>query len=161
MSLEYVLDGYNITNHPAFSSSSVKNKDQRAALIELIVKYKLCGSAKNKIVIVFDGYPLDRQYRNTCGTPEVIYSFDETADEKIRKLAQKSANPKVMVVVSDDREVKFFAKAAGAKSQGVEEFMRFDKQTIRQPKPKDLSKDALSYSQVDNINKELKDLWLK
>ena len=66
-----------------------------------------------------------------------------------------------MVVVSDDREVKFFAKAAGAKSQSVEELMRFNKQAIRQPKPGDLSKDELSYSQVDNINKELKDLWLK
>lgn len=160
MSLEYVVDGYNAINHPLFSSFLKKNKDPRIALLELIKRKKLCGSLKNKVVLVFDGYPPSRLFTYSGAKAQILFSSDGSADEKIRKMLESSARPKDTVVVSDDREVKFYAKNAGAKALGIVEFMQVNKKS-RPVRGKDLSKDELNYTQIDSINRELKKLWLK
>jgi len=160
MSLTYIIDGYNLINHPLFSQKLRKSKDPRIGLAESISTGRLCGSAKNKVIIVFDGYPPVQQYRQAVANIEMLFSKDATADARIKKILEQAANPKVLAVVSDDKEIKFFARACLAKTLSIEEFAQVKKERSKGQKDKDLSKDALSYSQMESINKELKKIWL-
>ncbi len=164
MSLQFVIDGYNIINHPQFGKSA--NKRTRSplfALLDVIKTKRLCGSTRNGITIVFDGYinePQLCQYRDEI---KVVFSYDETADEEIKRIIERAKNKKNMVVVSDDREIADFAKISGAKPLSVNEFLkpaiedRNESLRLRE----DSFKQQLNYSQIQAINEELKKKWLK
>ena len=157
MSLHYVIDGYNMIRHKAYSPSS-KLKDERQNLLHFINSDKLCGSSKNKVTVVFDGYPR----HETIGAEniDVVFSGEKTADEKIKKLIESCRNPKIVVVVTDDREIKDFAKLHYVKAVGIEEFF-IPKSKASSRSARELLKPELSYSQIHKINQELKDIWLK
>jgi len=129
------------------------------ALIDFIKTKRPCGNLKaNRAILVFDGYgglPLER---GNVGV-EVIFSREETADNYIKRLLEASGNPKNILVVSDDKEVRFYAKDAGAGPLSVDEFV------MPKPKAKDKYdsdlKAELTYSEVDKINRELKKIWLE
>ncbi|MDD5154986.1 MAG: NYN domain-containing protein [Candidatus Omnitrophica bacterium] len=170
MSLQYVIDGYNLINHPLFSPAGKRSRDPRFSLLEFIRTQRPCGSLKNKVIVVFDGYPpaISRD-SYSCLDIEVIFSGDISADDKIERMLQKAADCRSIVVVSDDREIKFFAKSHRAKAKGIEEFisaahpgisgsMRKGKLKTKKTEP---MKPELSYMQVSKINKELESLWLK
>ncbi len=55
MSLHYIIDGYNLIKHRSFIPAS-NIHDPRFALIQFLRKKKPCGSPKNKVTIIFDGY---------------------------------------------------------------------------------------------------------
>ena len=158
MSLQYIIDGYNLIHNPAFTLSKKINNTKRA-LLELIKTKRLCGSPRNKIIVVFDGYPGAGEFKQDYADIEVIFSKKETADEKIKKIIEASGNCKNSVVVTDDKEVRFFVKAAGCRITGVEEFInRKDKTHIQE---EGFLKTELNYSQIHKINQELKRIWLK
>lgn len=160
MSLHYIIDGYNILHHPNLASANKKIRDPKAALLEFIKINRLTGSLKNKIVLVFDGYPDDSGKNRDNADIEIIFSRHESADERIKRMVENSSGRKNIIVVSDDREIRFCVKAAGASCLGVEEF------THRSLKPAHLQKTEtrkteLSYSQIQKINQEFKKIWLK
>lgn len=162
MSLQFIIDGYNIIHHPIFTrSSNQKIKDQRLALLELIKKEKLAGSLRNKITIIFDGYCNPEELPGLTDYDsriKIIFSLKMTADDKIKDIIENSSSPKNIVVVSDDKEIKALAKLYSAQSQNVEDFVQPEN---KQRKPQDeLLKAELSYSQIHNINEELKKIWL-
>lgn len=168
MSLHYILDGYNIIRHPDFISVK-KIKDARVGLLRFITDKKPCGSSNNKVTVVFDGSGDLDTARVSNKRIEVLFTgffpaagaeaFHSNADDKIKKLVRDSKNPRIIVVVSDDREIQFFIKSYGARSMSAAEFIN---KGVAIPKPqKDLPKIGLSYSQTAKINKELEDLWLK
>lgn len=111
--------------------------------------------------MIFDGYPTPG-FKSGQDYPDidVIFSKSISADDKIKAMLQKAANCRIIVVVSDDKEIIFFARSYGAKALGVEEFIKPAMPTFSKLK-KDLVKPELTYSQIDRINRELKDLWLK
>ena len=160
MSLQYIIDGYNLTNHRLFTTtnSGRKIKDSRIALLELIRVKRLCGSPRNSVTIVFDGYPDSESLEGFDTAMQVVFARQESADERIRRLVEKSGNPKNIRVVSDDKEIKFFVKAQGAKALSVEEFLGSDKKFIA-AKEKEPLKPELTYTQTHKINQELKKLW--
>ena len=119
---------------------------------------RLYGSRNNKIIVVFDGYP-DSRYPNPDTEIEVIFSRKESADEKIKRMVAESGNVKNIVVVSDDKEIKFFSRSSGALVQGIEEFLKL-KEKIKEKK-EDLFKPELTYSEMHKINQELRNIWLK
>jgi len=88
----------------------------------------------------------------------VIFSQAESADERIKKLLGLIPNPKNVVVVSDDKEIVFFAKACRAKSESVETFLSFQDKLARIKN--ELPEQEITYSQMHKINEELKKLWL-
>jgi predicted RNA-binding protein with PIN domain len=166
MSLAYVIDGYNIIHHTGFSTSKSNFKDDRLALLELIYSCRLCGSRRNSITVVFDGYSDEASLKENNFAIKVVFSFDITADEKIKRIVEESINTKTIVVVSDDRQVSSSAKHLGAKSLGVEEFLGILEKKRNSSKKNNKLKSVepkknLSYTQAKNINDELKDLWLK
>jgi len=177
MSLQYIIDGYNLIHNPAFTYSKkinpVRNtkylrgrneisngvRDTKRALLELIKTKRLCGSPRNKIIVVFDGYPGAGEFKQDYADAEVIFSGKETADDKVKKIIEASGNCKNIVVVTDDKEFRFFVKAAGCRIMGVEEFInRKDRLHIQE---EGFLKTELNYSQIDKINQELKKIWLK
>lgn len=162
MSLLYVIDGYNLTNSPAFAASK-KNKLSPQALIDLICLKRLIGSPKNKAIVVFDGYPSSREAPvEARANIEVIYSCDDSADTKIKNIIEKSSNPKNIAVVSDDKEIRYFIRSIGAKPVSTDEFFGYNPKDKRgRPGPKDEPRLELGYTQMHNINEELKRLWLK
>lgn len=161
MSLHYIIDGYNIINHPLFAKNHKKViKDSRKALLEFIRIRRLCGSPKNKITVVFDGHSNITELKQNDNNINVIFSKKETADEKIKKIVGKPlGNAKNIVVVSDDKDIRFFVKALGARSIGIEEFIGAKEKPIA-CQDSDSIKPELNYSQIQKINQELKKIWL-
>ena len=160
MSLQYVIDGYNIIKHPLFIKQLAKKiHDSRISLLDFIRVNRLCGSRNNKIIVVFDGYP-DSRYLNFDSEAEVIFSRKESADEKIKRMVAESGNVKNIVVVSDDREIKFMVKSLGARCLGIEEFVK-SKEKSKAQRNDELISQELNYSQMYKINQELRKIWLK
>lgn len=157
MSLHFIIDGYNLIRHRSFNFPS-RIHDPRFALIQFLRVDKPCGSSKNKVTIVFDGYSGDFSLRDL--EFEVIFSCEDSADARIKKILENSPLVKSSVVVSDDRQVRDFARLCGAVSLGIDEFIN-PPQKKASSRKEDPSKAALSYSQAHKINEELKKLWLK
>ncbi|MFA5361943.1 MAG: NYN domain-containing protein [Candidatus Omnitrophota bacterium] len=159
MSLHYVIDGYNVVRHRAFVSAK-KSGDERSSLVFRLNRDRLGGSARNRITVVFDGHPEANTAEKEDAVITVVYSRAISADEKIKMIVESSGNPNAMVVVSDDREIRFFARSAGARVMGVEEFL-----AVKGTKPGKHGDDSesvdLNYSQREIINEELRKLWLE
>lgn len=158
MSLQYIIDGYNIIHHPQFSRLHKQEADSRRALLELIRIKRLCGSRKNKITVVFDGYSDVAQLKQHAADIQVIFSGSQTADDKIKRIFEAADNSKNTIVVSDDRQIILFIRSSGGKVLSVEEFIS-PKEKVPD-KEKESSKPELNYSQMQKINEELKKIWL-
>jgi len=164
MSLLYLIDGCNVVNHKFFLQKKKRGLgDSRYMLLDLIRNESLIGSPKNRAIVVFDGYPSrgqDRQDDN-ISTIKAVFSFDESADDRIRKLLRQSANPKNVAVVSDDKQIMLFARLHNAKTVSVDEFLRISIESVRQKAARSTGEDSkLNYAQADKINRELKKIWL-
>lgn len=160
MSLQFVIDGNNIMHHPGYIKFiNNSHKDSRLALLEFIRFNGLCGSGKNNITVVFDGYP--RLGASSLNNLEIniVFSGIGTADEEIKKICENSKSIKTIVVVSDDNEIKYFVKSMGARTLGVKEFVG-EKKTLCKPKNETLDV-KMTYSQMCKVNEELKKIWLR
>jgi len=159
MSLRYAIDGYNVIKHPLFIQQAAKKiQDSRISLLEFIRTNRLCGSSKNKITVVFDGYQ-DSRYPGYGEYIEVIFSRKESADDAIKRLVQEWGNFKNTVVVSEDKDIKFFVRSYGVKVEGVAEFFRLKERAII--KSRELVEPQLTYTQMHKIDEELRRIWLK
>ncbi len=160
MSLQFVIDGYNVVKHPLLSSLT-RTKDPKIALVDLIKKNGLCGSINNQITIVFDGYANNPHINDLVNDMRLVFSCEDKADDKIKRMVESFENPRNIIVVSSDNEIRNFVKSCGAGVLTVEEFLQRPKK-----KQKALSGDLsykpdLNYSQMHKINAELRKKWLK
>jgi hypothetical protein len=121
------------------------------------------------VTVVFDGYPKYTGEKIDVADISVIFSRQDSADEKIKKIVENSGDFKNTVVVSDDKEIRFFVKSIGAKVKGVEEFInpsnlpqvRFKRKGRLKGSEGDFPELELTYSQMQKINEELRKIWLK
>lgn len=127
-------------------------------MLEAIKRNKLCGSLNNRVTVVFDGYS-GISDKNIETDIRVVFSRNESADERIRRIVENFGNPKNLIVISDDNEIKFFARAVGAKAVSVEDF--FGAKLNSQVKKRVNEDLELNFSQKHKITEELKKLWLK
>ena len=164
MSLHYIIDGYNIINHPLFARSHKKTKDCRRALLEFIRDNKLCGSLKNRVTVVFDGFLPTLESSIKSQSTNLIFSQEDSADNVIKRLVEESREPRNIRVVSDDKEIRLFIKFFRASSLSVEEFInRPQKAGDSRKTYMSLSelKPELNQAQILKINQELERRWLK
>lgn len=159
MSLRYVIDGYNMINHPLFERFHKQSGQPALGIISFIRKKRLTGSLKNKIILVFDGFPQASNSNRDYGEVSVIFSHKISADEKIKKIVEESLNRKNIIVVSNDREIKSAVNSLGACSMQIEAFVN-KKEKSRKLAIKEPLKDELNYSQIHDINEELTRAWL-
>lgn len=164
MPLHYIIDGYNVINHRSFAAGRRKINSPQFALIDLIRIKRLCGSLKNRITVVFDGYCNEVAFNYRDKDIKVIFSGEQTADDKIKILIEKSADIRNIIVISEDREIVSFGKAAGCSCRNITEFIEGRSGSSKKNKnacgEKNLSKEDLNYSQAGKINEELRKLWL-
>lgn len=160
MSLQYIIDGYNLLNCPRFRHKHKEAATPAKAILDFIRTNKLTGSLKNSLTIVFDGYPPSGTTIPDEQNTQIIFSRKISADEKIRKILEEQACRKNIIVVSDDNEVRFMAKMLRAGHIGTDEFIGIDKKSGSASKARDLVKADLSYSQMSRINEELRKVWL-
>jgi len=161
MSLQYIIDAYNLTNHPDFKPSIKSNTNIAQTLLDFIKLNKLSGSKNNRTVLVFDGYP-----QNLENIPQekgfiCLFSHSKQADEIIKKIVEESVQPRNLIVVSDDKEVQIISRLLHAQVCSVHEFV-CGKQN-RQKVPilnLDSADPKLSFSKMQKINAELKKKWL-
>ncbi|MFN3966639.1 MAG: NYN domain-containing protein [Endomicrobiia bacterium] len=156
--VHYILDGYNIVKQlPQFIGR--KLKEGREYLIKVLKENRPQGSARNKVTVVFDGAP-DVSYPSENlknYNIEIIFTTNEIADEKIRKLVKKSPNPGNVVVVSDDKDLRRSVRILGAEVLYVREFMKYKKK--KDDKVLTQTKTKLSPEEQFKITEELKKIW--
>ncbi|MEA3369635.1 MAG: NYN domain-containing protein [Candidatus Ratteibacteria bacterium] len=155
MSLHYILDGYNIIHQVQFAGRQLK--DERERLIRFIEIFRPQGSRKNKVTVVFDGK------KDIFSPPirseiKVVFTRNESADEWIKRFVEETIQPKQCLIVSDDKEIRFFVRALGAKVISVNEFVDKVRKKIQPAKTGEM---PLSSEKAREITKELERIWLK
>ena len=151
--LIYVIDAFNLIHSvPELSDSSTPRSD----LLAFLKSAKLEGSSTNRVVVVFDGYPAEGADRERLY--EVIFSKNRTADDAIRDYLDKSEHPRQAVVVSDDREVRDFARARGARPMKNEEFLQ---RRPKRAKSARREEDGIDDASRERITQELENIWVK
>jgi predicted RNA-binding protein with PIN domain len=129
----------------------------RERLVALINKHKLSGSGNNTLTIVFDGkkdsfFPFENSEKG------VIFTQDETADNKIKRMVEKAKDPRKMVVVSDDNEIRYYTRGLGAEVKSNAEFFA----KAKRKRAKAINEKLNEYDErYSNITDELKKLWIK
>ena len=108
--------------------------------------------------MVFDGYP-PMPFERNKGDIEVVFSRGQSADEKIKKIVESNPRRKDIVVVSDDKEIIYAVKLSGARALTVAEFIT--EKEFKAQGQSQVIKPELSFTEMDKINKELKEIWLK
>lgn len=160
MSLQYIIDAYNLINHPAFKPVSKSALNIQHALADFIRSNSLTGSKNNTLVLVFDGYPPSLDELPCQNGLLCLFSRTEEADELIKKIVQNSASPKNIVVVSDDKEVQLASRFFHAQICNVKEFI-CGKKDNRLENAKLAAVDfKLSYAKMEKVNVELRKKWL-
>ena len=161
MSLQYVIDAYNIINHPQFKPAKRKSPNIQSLLAEFVISNRLSGSRKNKVILVFDGYP-------PCGEamPDeegliCLFSRMIEADEVIKRLVEESGQPGNIIVVSDDKGIRTVVSSLRARVFSVEEFICGKKRAGGFNCPNQDNESEISYSKMQVINEELKKKWLE
>ena len=160
MSLQYIVDAYNLTNHPRFKLITRAVNIQHS-LADFIRINKLTGSKNNKVILVFDGYPPQNQDLPENDGLTCMFSRKIEADELIKKIVEESGSVRNIIVISDDKQVQLASRLLHAQVCGVEEFIcgKKDKRIARVEKV-DANGAELTYSAMQKINAELKKRWL-
>lgn len=155
--LLYIIDAYNVLHK---IPSLCKSDNPQIELIQYIKQNKITGSRNNKVIIVFDGWARMRIIKED--EFEVVFSCDKSADdiikERIDRIKKLSKYPlSEVIVVSDDREIRDYAKRQGVVSKRIGDFLKV---TRVYNKSREESRD-ISYPLQKEINDELRRIWLK
>jgi len=157
MSLHYIIDGYNIMKQVTRITGK-KMTGERDDFLRFLEAERPFGSFRNRVTIVFDGHP-ELTLRRRESDLRVIFSRDESADERIKKMVENSGG-KNLVVVSDDNAVKCTARINGARVLGAIEFLR--KKERKVPAVYEEEKKISSDTPAGiRITRELERIWIK
>lgn len=158
MSLHYIIDGYNVIKQTAeFTGRSLKYG--RDELVKYLIFYRPQGSLNNKVTIVFDGrsdvyWPETRDGKNNI---ETVFSHDETADDKIKKIVRRAEQQSNIIVVTNDNGLRNVVRQLGGKVVYVNGFMK--KKRVKNEIVGLRKKTALSTHEQISITEELKKIW--
>ncbi len=141
-----------------------KLEEQRNWLLRFLETQKPQGSLNNKITVVFDG-KADIFGGMDSVMVKVVFSKDETADEKIKRMVETAGNTKNIVVVTNDRAIQYAVRASGAKVSSVEQFLNAvtsEKGSVfQQQSGKKDSKEKIPRNLENKITSEMEEVWLK
>ncbi len=154
----WILDGYNIIRQVDFLEPFEQKSlaEGRKRLLEFLARFfKEFLSNKGEITVVFDGsengLPFEKPESVFEGI-KILFSQGRKADQVIEELIIKSTNPKNVIVVSADREVKLFARKNRCASITPTEFVNM----AFAPKKERTRKPVLSREGLHRIEEELR-----
>lgn len=119
-----IIDAYNLM-HKVKELQVLLKQSQDVAVDTMIAKLQShFHHTKIKLVLVFDGYGLNRH----GGNINVKFSKTDTgnnfmnADELIKDLIDRSRNPKLLKIVSSDNSITLYARDSGCRIQSSASF---------------------------------------
>jgi predicted RNA-binding protein with PIN domain len=147
----YFVDGYNvIRRNDAFAGGALR--DQRERLLRFIESRRPQGASSNPVTVVFDGRE-DASSPAWGGPTRVVFSRGKDADGVIKDMVDRLSNPRDAAVVTDDRAIQRWVRAAGAKIVSCDEFLSAGAASSRRRVTRITAQDA------EAINEELRDVW--
>lgn len=148
MAIHYLIDGYNLL----YALKEIPKgtlMEKRAKVLSLLRERVPQG--KNSLTVVFDSREGEGNRVKEQGV-QVIYTAGETADDRIIHMVRTAANPRIMIVVSNDKGIQHLIKGTGAKFLFVDDFLKPARSSTPRPKPHDM--------EDDSITEELRRKWL-
>ncbi|HOP30247.1 MAG TPA: NYN domain-containing protein [Spirochaetota bacterium] len=120
-----LIDGFNlIYKFPELESLMCYGQLNKAreGLLEILRDYQKIR--KGGITVVFDGKkePSIEVRSEKIGSIDVYYSLDYSADYLIKQFIKKDMNPKMITVVTSDKDIIFYINRFGAKNISSEKF---------------------------------------
>lgn len=152
----YIIDGYNVIKQLPNLEIKIL-KEGRDNLYSIIKTKKPQGSLKNKVIIVYDGKPQYKAKISRQENIEVIFSYNEPADEVIKNIIKNSNNPHNITLITDDRELKEFATLHNANAVSVRDF--FKRAKIKTDEIHIKEKTKLTLKKQKQITEELLKTW--
>lgn len=136
----YLIDGYNVLKQVEYVTG-IRLKQGKSSFIGFLKR----RFPKSKFLVVFDGSS-DVSYNtyNIHSAIKVIFSWDESADDVIRRIIKKRKDRGNIILVTDDRDLILSLKSYAVKISKVEEFLKkcYNKNQIK--KESDKKPDILS-----------------
>jgi len=118
---EYIIDGNNVI-HKMKQLSVIQQRDPQTARERIAHKIDNYFADKSvKVYIYFDGF---ENLTIKTSRVKILYSGKSSADSRIRKHIEDSGNPKNIVAVSSDAEIRRLAQACAAATVSSEEFAK-------------------------------------
>ncbi len=116
---KYIIDGNNLIGkiRPLQKLQNSDKQSAREKLAFLIESY--FRGKKAKVSLHFDGF------QNTpikIAAAKIIYSESKTADDRIKSEISAYKNPKLLIVITSDNNLKEFARVCSATVISSEEF---------------------------------------
>lgn len=105
--LTYIIDGNNLIGKTP-SLMKIQNNDKQASrekLVHLVDRYFL--DKKTNVTIHFDGHSNTKINSLKC---KIVYSENQTADDKIKKQISQSKSPRNIVLITSDSNLSQFAR---------------------------------------------------
>ncbi|RPI14641.1 MAG: hypothetical protein EHM58_16060 [Ignavibacteriae bacterium] len=119
-----IVDAYNLI-HKVKELQVLLKQSQEVAVDIMIAKFQSHFiSGKTKIVIVFDGYGMNKQAGNIMikfAKTDVGHHY-ENADDLIKATIDKTRNKKLIKVVSSDNSITLYARDSGCRIQSSASF---------------------------------------
>ncbi|MEO0141512.1 MAG: NYN domain-containing protein [candidate division WOR-3 bacterium] len=122
----YIVDGYNLILTTRFREMEMEKA--REYLVSFSKVY-----APHRVIVVFDGREGVHH-----SLPGAVFTKGESADEYIKRWLRRCQNPRDVVVVTEDREIRGTAGALGARVMSTREFVKGPRRLITkktQPQP--------------------------
>ena len=138
----FIIDGNNLIGKIK-NIKKLQNKDRQTArekLAYLIENY--FQGKKVKVSLHFDGF--QNSVIRIHGV-KIIYSEDKTADEKIKTEISASKNPRNVIVITSDNNIKEFARVCSASVILSEEF------SAELKKRKEINEEERKIRSIDNV----------
>ena len=128
-----LIDGMNLLyKFPDLEGLMYKGRleDARKGLIDLLKEYKTIK--KEHVRVVFDGRrkPGDTTRTETLGRVEICYSHDLSADYIIKEYVKHDTNPRMITVVTSDKDILFYVNRFKCPSIVSEKFAELVRETI-------------------------------
>jgi predicted RNA-binding protein with PIN domain len=117
----YIIDGNNLIGK-INSLHKMQQKDKQHSREKLALKIdNYFHEKKARVTIHFDGFEnLPIKPKNS----KIVYSDSKSADEKIKKQIELTANRKNLVVITSDNNIQEFARVCSCSIMKSEEFIR-------------------------------------
>jgi predicted RNA-binding protein with PIN domain len=119
-----IIDAYNLM-HKVRELQVLLKQTQDVAVDTMIAKFQAhFFGTKTKIIIVFDGYGLNKQSGNIIvkfAKTDIGHPY-ENADQLIKATVDKTRNKKLIKVVSSDNSITLYARDSGCRIQSSASF---------------------------------------
>ena len=120
--LHYIIDGNNLIGKIGdLHKLQQKNKQASREKLAFILESYFLGKPNTKTSLHFDGFPGQSiKIQNI----KIIYSGNKIADDEIKSQIEHENNPRNLIIISSDLNLKEFARVCGCQWKSCEDFSK-------------------------------------